>query len=239
LQIENEFYSPIRPKRPIKPGERPLHALRERGVEYVEVRLMDLDPFMPVGIDAPTMRFLDVLLLHCLLEDSPPDTPAELRSIARNKLLAAQEGRKPGLVLERSGKPAPLIDWGKQVVAACEPIAAALDEARGGAAYRDSLQSAIDRLGNAEIVPSARVLHAMARNHANSHVRFTLAESLAHRGTLMGIPLRAQDEERFARLARESLDKQKKIEAADRVDFETYRQRYLNPELLRAEALEK
>jgi glutamate--cysteine ligase len=239
LQIENEFYSPIRPKRRIKPGERPLHALRERGVEYVEVRLMDLDPFMPVGIDAPTMRFLDVLLLHCLLEDSPPDTPAELRSIARNKLLAAQEGRKPGLVLERSGKPAPLIDWGKQVVAACEPIAAALDEARGGAAYRDSLQSAINRLGDPEIVPSARVLHAMARNHGNSHVRFTLAESLAHRGTLMGIPLRAQDEERFARLAKESLEKQKKIEAADRVDFETYRQRYLNPELLRAEALEK
>jgi glutamate--cysteine ligase len=239
LQIENEFYSPIRPKRRIKPGERPLHALRERGVEYVEVRLMDLDPFMPVGIDAPTMRFLDVLLLHCLLEDSPPDTPAELRSIARNKLLAAQEGRKPGLVLERSGKPAPLIDWGKQVVAACEPIAAALDEARGGAAYRDSLQSAIGRLADPETVPSARVLHAMARNHVNSHVRFTLAESLAHRGTLMGIPLRAPDEERFARLAKESLEKQKKIEAADRVDFETYRQRYLNPELLRAEALEK
>ena len=45
LQIENEFYGTIRPKRVIRPGERPLHALRERGVEYVEVRLMDLDPF--------------------------------------------------------------------------------------------------------------------------------------------------------------------------------------------------
>ena len=239
LQIENEFYSPIRPKRRIKSGERPLHALRERGVEYVEVRLMDLNPFMPVGIDAPTMRFLDLLLLHCLLEDSPLDTPAELRTIARNKLLAAQEGRKPGLALERSGKPVPLIDWGKEVVAACEPIAVALDEARGGAAYRDALETSMGYLKDPDSVPSARVLHAMARNHANSHVRFTLAESLAHRGTMMGIPLRPQDEERFARLAKESLEKQKKIEAADRVDFETYRQRYLNPELLRAEALEK
>jgi glutamate--cysteine ligase len=93
-------------------------------------------------------------------------------------------------------------------------------------------------LKDLDSVPSARVLHAMARNHGNSHVRFTVAESLAHRGTLLGIPLRAQDEERFEHLAQESLDKQKKIEAADRVDFETYRQRYLNPELLRAEALE-
>ena len=79
LQIENEFYGTIRPKRRIRPGERPLHALRERGVEYVEVRLMDLDPFFAVGIDAQTMRVLDMFLLHCLLQDSPPDTPQETR----------------------------------------------------------------------------------------------------------------------------------------------------------------
>jgi glutamate--cysteine ligase len=239
LQIENEFYSPIRPKRPIKPGERPLHALRERGVEYVEVRLMDLDPFNPVGIDARTMRFLDILLLHCLLEDSPPDNPEELRAIARNKLLGAQEGRKPGLKLERRGQQVALIDWGKEVVAACEPIAQELDAVRRGTAYRDALEAAVSALKDPETVPSARVLHAMARNHANSHVKFTLAESLSHRGTLLGIPLKADVEERFAQLARESIEKQKKIEASDRVDFETYRQRYLNPELLRAEALEK
>jgi glutamate--cysteine ligase len=83
------------------------------------------------------------------------------------------------------------------------------------------------------------VLHAMARNHGNSHIGFTLAESLAHRGTLLGMPLKPQVEERFARLAEQSIAKQKKIEASDRIDFETYRQRYLNPVLLQAEALEK
>lgn len=240
LQIENEFYSPIRPKRRIKPGERPLHALRERGVEYVEVRLMDLDPFNPVGINAQTMRFLDLLLFYCLLEDSPPDNPSELRAIARNKLLGAQEGRKPGLLLDRRGKPVPLVDWGKEVVTACEPIARELDSVRrGGAAYRDACEAALKALSDPASVPSARVLHAMGRNHGNSHVRFTLAESLSHRGTLLGIPLKPEVEDRFAGLARESLDKQKKIEAGDTVDFETYRQRYLNPELLLAEALEK
>jgi glutamate--cysteine ligase len=185
------------------------------------------------------MRFLDILLLHCLLEDSPPDTPRELLAIARNKLRGAQEGRRPGLKLERRGEQVPLTDWGKEVVKACEPIAVELDAVRGGAAYRDALEAARSALGDPDGVPSARVLHAMARNHGNSHVRFTLAESLSHRGTLLGIPLRPEVEERFARLAKESLEKQKKIEASDRVDFETYRQRYLNPELLRAEALEK
>src|SRR2546426_115712 len=84
LQIENEFYGTIRPKRRINSGERALHALRERGVEYVEVRLMDLDPFCPIGIWPATCRFLDLFLLHCLLADSPPDTPQEIAAIRRN-----------------------------------------------------------------------------------------------------------------------------------------------------------
>jgi glutamate--cysteine ligase len=92
LQIENEFYGTIRPKRVIFPGERPLHALRERGVEYIEVRLMDLNPFEPIGIDAMTLRFLDVFLLHCLLADSPPDTPSEIRELAQNQHLTAARG---------------------------------------------------------------------------------------------------------------------------------------------------
>jgi glutamate--cysteine ligase len=101
LQIENEFYGTIRPKRVIRPGERALHALRDRGVEYVEVRLMDLDPFHAVGITAGTMRFLDIFLLHCLLRESPPDTPQEIAAIVRNQQRVAARGREPGLRLSR------------------------------------------------------------------------------------------------------------------------------------------
>jgi glutamate--cysteine ligase len=185
------------------------------------------------------MRFLDIVLLYCLLEDSPPDSPQELLAIARNKLRGAQEGRKPNLLLERRGGFVKLTDWGKEVLRACEPIAEAIDKVRGGAAYRDAWQTAFLALNDPQGVPSARVLHALERNHGNSFVRFTLAESLAHRGTLLGIPLKPEAEERFARLAAESIQKQRKMESMDRIDFETYRQRYLNPELLKAEALEK
>src|SRR5882672_5586366 len=129
LQIENEFYGTIRPKRRIRPGERPLHALRERGVEYVEVRLMDLDPFKAIGIDARTMRFLDVFLLHCLRADSPPDTPREIAAVGGNQHAAAARGREPGLKLNCGSKLVTLRDWGKDIIAACEPIAAALDAA--------------------------------------------------------------------------------------------------------------
>jgi glutamate--cysteine ligase len=233
LQIENEFYTTIRAKRRTRRGERPLHALRERGVEYVEVRLMDLDPFAPLGITAPTMRMLDLLLLHCNLSPSPDDTPAELQAISRNNLHTAQRGREPGLLLDRGAEKITLAAWGKQVLAECEPIAAALDAAAGGAAYRDALGAAQGVMAEPETAPSAKVLHAMARNHGNSYVRFVLALSLLHQGALRNSPLPADAARHLERLAQKSLEEQKKIEAADSVDFETYRARYLSPDLLK------
>jgi len=233
LQIENEFYTTIRAKRPTQRGERPLHALRERGVEYVEVRLMDLDPLAPLGITAPTMRLLDLLLLHCHLSDSPNDSPRELYAVARNKALTAQRGREPGLVLEHNGRQTTLADWGRQILGECEPIAAALDAELGGAAYRDALAAAAGVMREPETAPSARVLHAMERNHANSFVSFVLALSLLHKGSLKNSPMPPDAERYFVRLAEKSLEEQKKIEAADSVDFETYRARYLSPELLK------
>jgi len=233
LQIENEFYTTIRAKRRTKRGERPLHALRERGVEYVEVRLMDLDPFAPLGITASTMRMLDLLLLHCHLSPSADDTPAELHAIARNKLHTAQRGREPGLLLERGNEKIALSAWGQQILGECEPIAATLDAAVGGAAYRDALAAAQGVMTEPETAPSAKVLHAMARNHGDSYVRFVLALSLLHQGALKTSPIPPHASRYLERLAIKSLEEQKKIEATDSVDFETYRARYLSPDLLK------
>src|SRR3989454_4425303 len=205
LQIENEFYGTIRPKRRINSGERALHALRERGVEYVEVRLMDLDPFCPIGITPQTCRFLDLFLLHCLLSDSPPDTPQEINEVRRNLQTVAVRGREPGLALERNGRRAHLHDWAKEVLAQCEPIPAALDAAFGGAAYRDAFAAAEKRVADAQQTPSARVLHAMSRNHDNSFVRFALVESTLHKAMLQHLEFPREVREHFARLAAESL----------------------------------
>ena len=233
LQIENEFYSSIRPKRRIARGERPLHALRERGVEYVEVRLMDLDPFVPIGITEPTCRFLDLFLLHCLLTESPSDTPREIREVRDNLQRVAHRGREPGLTLLRNGTATPLADWARELLAQCEPIPGAIDARLGGAAYRDAYEAMLKLASDANQTPSARVLHAMARNHDNSFVRFALIESTLHKSALQHRELPREVRERFARLAQESILKQRELEAADDVDFETFRGRYLAHDLLR------
>jgi len=232
LQMENEFYSTIRPKRVIYPGERPLHALRERGVQYVEVRAMDLDPFCAIGITVDTVRFLDVFLLHCLLSESPPDTPQEIETIGRNMRKVAAQGREPGLRLERKQQAVELGAWAGQVLDECAPIASALDAARESGVHREALAAAFAALRDPESVPSARILSTMRERYEGSYFQFMLAQSLKTRSTLLSEPLAGEVEALFTRMAQESLEKQREIEARDKVPFETYRQEYLSHERL-------
>ena len=231
LQIENEFYSTIRAKRVIRSGERPLHALRERGVEYIEVRLMDLDPFEPVGIGADTMRVLDAFLLHCLKSDSPNDTPDEIAANARNQHAVAARGREPGLMLEHwQGGQRSLADWAAQILAGCAVHAEALDAAHGGSDYSTALRRVAERLQRPELCPSARVLSAMAQDFDDSYVAFIRRQSDATRSALLALPFPQALQDRFEAMAAESLAAQARIEAADTMDFETFRRQYVAPE---------
>jgi glutamate--cysteine ligase len=232
LQIENEFYGTIRPKRVIFPGERPLHALRERGVEYVEVRCMDLDPFVPVGIEAPTMRFIDLFLLHCLLQHSPPDTPQEIAALGRNQQRVAARGREAGLKLECGDGELGLVEWGARIVDEMELLANAMDVVLGGRRYRDAWTAAARVLDRPEELPSARMLATMQKDFDGSYVRFTRAQSAQTRNLLLGLPWSEAQQRRFETLARESVQEQKRIEGADTMPFEIYRQQYLAPERL-------
>ena len=228
LQIENEFYGTIRPKRTVRTGERPLHALRERGVEYVEVRLMDLDPFVSVGITAQTMRLLDVFLLHCLLQESPPDTPEEITELKRNQHLTAERGREPGLCLQRRGQSVPLVDWAAQILQECTPLAAALDATHRSSDYGDALRAAHALVSAPQDTPSARVLARMAAVHGNNFTAFSTSQSAIARESLLALPWSAQQQARFDVMAQKSLAEQKAIEAADTLPFEEWRQQYMS-----------
>ncbi|MFM6986080.1 MAG: glutamate--cysteine ligase [Hydrogenophaga sp.] len=232
LQIENEFYGTIRPKRVIHQGERPLHALRERGVEYIEVRLLDLNPFEAIGIDATTLHFLDVFLLHCLLADSPPDTPEEIRELAQNQHLTAARGREPGLQLQRHGQPVTLVDWGLSLIDQLGPIAARLDALHGGDRHALAVARARTALQAPDTLPSARVLQAIHSEHADAFVGFVRSRSQAIRDELLALPWSPEQQSRYAAMAVQSIADQQAIEAADTQPFETYRQEYVSEQRL-------
>ncbi|MCI4192822.1 glutamate--cysteine ligase, partial [Dickeya dianthicola] len=95
LQIENELYAPIRPKRVTRPGESPSDALLRGGIEYIEVRSLDINPFSAIGVSAEQARFLDLFLIWCALADAPEMSEAELLCTRKNWNQVILEGRKP------------------------------------------------------------------------------------------------------------------------------------------------
>lgn len=221
LQIENEFYSTIRPKRVTYPGERPLHALAARGVQYVEVRCMDIDPFEPTGISLETSRFLDAYLLVCALEDSallPPDAYAEAN---QNFGRVTMEGRKPGLELTRDGQPVAMLDWANELMLKIDAAAATLDALHGGDAHARSVAVQRAKLADASLTPSARVLQTM-RDKQQSFLAFGLEQSEAHAAHFRARPLDAEETKVFTDLAAQSLAEQTKLEQEEVGSFDAF-----------------
>ncbi|WP_409274174.1 glutamate--cysteine ligase [Pseudomonas sp. KCJK9111] len=221
LQIENEYYSNIRPKRVTYSGERPIQALTSRGVQYVEVRCLDINPLLPVGIDLSEARFLDAFLLFCALDDSPQLNNNECSQCTSNFLSVVKEGRRPGLKLQRDGQPVPLKDWASELIAQIGQLANLLDQAQGGDDHVQALQAQQAKVDDPELTPSAQVLARMTE-HDESFIAFSLRQSRLHAQTLREQPLSPDQQQAFETLARESLAKQSQMEQEEVGEFDTF-----------------
>lgn len=160
LQIENELYAPIRPKRVTQSGERPSQALARAGVEYIEVRSLDVNPFSPIGINEDQVRFLDLFLAWTALSDSDPMDGCELACWRDNWRKVVLEGRKPGLELQIGchGEVLTLQAWAKRVFADLRVIAETMDAALGGDAYQAVCAKLETWIENPELTLSAQIL---------------------------------------------------------------------------------
>ncbi|HEY7774843.1 MAG TPA: glutamate--cysteine ligase [Marinagarivorans sp.] len=226
LQIENEFYSPIRPKRTAHAGETALTALCRRGVEYLEVRCLDLDPFSAVGISHSTIRFLDTFLLHCLFLPSPPCDQTEFNNTADNQSTVVTQGRKPGIALIGSdGEPRSLRDWGREIVDSMAPIAGMFDQASGnGNDYAKAMDIALERLDTPETTPSGRMMSAIEQG--TSHIQFGLNQAKAHCDAFRLKPLQSSVYKRYQDMCEESLKLQCEEEREPQTPFEDYLKAY-------------
>ena len=225
LQIENEFYSPIRPKRVARSGEIALGALRRDGIEYIEVRCVDVNPFLPLGIEATQIRFMDNFLLYCLLADSPDCDDEERERIAENQHRVVNHGREPGLRLQSLDGDTSLAELAGSLLQSIAPIAEAMDAACGGSGYRDSHRMQIEKVGDPDLTPSAQILEQMQEQDL-PFFRLAMNASLRWAAEFRHRPLGPERQAYFEQQSRDSLDRQADIEAADRIDFEAYLQNY-------------
>ena len=226
LQIENEFYSIIRPKRATGRCERPITAMTQRGVQYVEVRCLDIDPFEPTGIAADTARVVEAFLLFCTASESAMFGGAGYCvESERNFATVVKEGRRPGLMLQRKGAAVSLPAWGAELLEQIRPYAELLDRAYDTTTYSAALQSQHGKLLDPDTTPSARVL-AGIRAHGSSFLQYTLAQSQSHADQLRSEPLASARIAEFEQQRVASLAQQMDLEEGDEVDFDTYVTRY-------------
>jgi glutamate--cysteine ligase len=219
LQIENEYYAAVRPKPKARSSARPTVALRQGGVEYLEIRTLDLNVADPVGVNQTQLRFIEALLLYCLFADSPPIDASEQAEIDQRELLVAREGRRPGLEIPVGGAGVLLRRYGLDLLAEITPFAELLDASDEG--YVDALEQQRSAMAEPELTPSARLLADMT-TRGQSYLEFMLEVSRAHAAYFRSLTLAEDRKREFAELARTSVEDARDLENNTQESLEDY-----------------
>ncbi len=225
LQIENEYYSSVRPKQVPESNEKPSLALQRRGVRYVELRSLDINVFDPRGINETQCRFMETFMAFCLLQDSPVISDQERKEIDYNLDAVAYRGREPGLMLQHNGDTLSLQQWAGELCAAMQAFAEVLDENEDGTPYLQALrvqQAAVDDPGK---TLSAQVLAAM-HEHDEGYFHFAQRMSKQHQQYFLTLEENAPQFKIFTETVRQSLQQQRALEDANHESFDDYLKNY-------------
>jgi len=222
LQIENEYYAFIRPKRVARSGERPTRALTRAGVEYVEVRALDVSAFDPVGVNQNKMRFLEAFLAFCLMRESPLIDHDEQAALDENHVKVARSGREPGLTLKRDGRDVDMLGWAAEILDQMQGICELLDEGDATKPYAAALAVQAAKIKEVELTPSARLIREL-RDTGESFFDLALRTSATHKAYFLDLYQPNESVLRqFAEEAEESLRQAEAMAAAPQDDFDQY-----------------
>lgn len=225
LQIENELYAPIRPKRVAKSGEKPSEALKDRGVEYVEVRALDVNPFSDTGISLEQVHFLDVFLTFCALIDTAELSCDTQKLFEKNMDEVVIRGRDPELKLFDGNGNKSLSTWGNEIFAQLASVAAMLDKAYGSDQYGTSIRHELEKINDPSKTPSARIIEIIT-TEGKSLSAFALEQAERFRSETLDRTYQYYDEAHFIRMQKSSFADQASIEAADKVTFDHFLAEY-------------
>ena len=225
LQIENEYYSTVRPKQLLNNHEMPINALKQRGVRYVEIRSIDVNAFDPLGINQEQLYFLEIFVLFCLLQDSPVLTANEVNEIDMNLVQVAHMGREPGIRLTQNDEAIELKQWAGELLTAMQGVAGLLDRSHKVSSYTESLGVQYACVLDPDRTTSARMLQEM-REHGEGFFHFARRMSMQHYQYFKSLNLSADRKRLFEAAARDSIAEQRCIEAENSIGFDEFLKRY-------------
>jgi glutamate--cysteine ligase len=221
LQIENEFYSPIRPKQVIRLGETPLNALRYRGVEYIEIRCLDLNPFNPIGIDKKTIKFLDAFLLYCLCDNSEMSNDYETEIISKNQSEIVNHGRKRDLLIQTSSGTQSIKEKSIEIFDKLEMIAKQLDKTHGSNDYLDSIKEQKLKIKYSKLTASSKLLIQMEKENL-SFIDLNLKLAEQHANLFKHHKVDKFKHQNLLNLIKQSIRIHKDFEQKNEINFDQY-----------------
>lgn len=230
MQIENEYYGFARPKQTGVLGETTLSGLARRGIEYVELRSLDINCFDWAGISQMQMDFLELFMLYCLFTDAPLMDEEHEREVADNSAFVASRGREPGLTIRDQGQERSVADWGDQVLQEMRPIANAMDREKYRPHYLSIIERELELIHNPDLTPSARIMHCLRGEGGRtpmSYHRFITDLSRCHVARSRKIGLTPAEKAKVVADAKASFQKEKKlVKESEKISFEEYLANY-------------
>ncbi len=225
LQIENEYYSTVRPKAQMNGMDKPINALRDKGISYIELRSLDVNAYHPLGINQSQLDFLEVFIIYCVLQESPVIHSEERREIDENLLMVAHKGRTPLLKLKRQGGYYALKDWGLELLEDMRQVAVLMDRAKQSSQYVKVVEAQRPLFENPDLTPSAVMLREM-REHGEGFYAFANRMSQAHHSYFTAAPIGRERLQMLEASVKASWLKQRQIEAADTMNFADFMRWY-------------
>jgi len=224
LQIENEYYSLVRPKQVPKEGETPSQALQNRGIGYVELRAVDVNPYSAIGINEDTAGFLEVVALYCLLQDSPALLDAEQEIIDQNQAEVVNRGRAYNAAIMENGQRYMIEDWCNLHLQRMQPLAQLLDQAYETNLYNNAMQAMQIRVDEVDATLSALIVGDI-RSHSSM---WQFGQHLAHQHSNLYESHRLSKEtlKYFNELSQKSLQQQQQLEQDNTISFTEYLAQY-------------
>jgi len=221
LQIENEFYGSIRPKRIVKSGERPTKALKLHGIEYVEVRALDINPFSPIGLDSSQIAFLDAFLLCSLFAKSDPITAREMGENTDNFDRVVMKGRHPDMCLTVQNNCVGLAEITIDILNEIAPFSEMLDQVYSTTEHSDVINDLKEQLTDLDQTFSGRIVKDIEKNKQGFYL-YANELSQKHKQEFIDNPLSPERLAYYQKIAKESHKKKAEIEASDNISFEAF-----------------
>ena len=226
IQIENEYYSSIRPKRVTPPGERPINILRNKGIDYVEIRALDNNSFLPSGIDEDTSYFLEAYLIGCFFGEDRKSTKDEIKELLVNWENVVKEGRNPDLKLYRNKEKTTIKDSGMKVIDYLRDIFKQMPSEMSDYVEKvmKSLNKQEEKLNDASLTPSGLIVDQLQNNNKTwEELNLELAKE--HSNSLKNLET---DLSYLLKEAKSSLEKFKELGNHQEEEFDVYLDKFVN-----------